>query len=318
MIISPIPENAAFFEALASPVRLEIIHLLAEEDLNIKQLAEKIGISSSIMLKHIQKLENAGLVTTRMVKRNGSMSKICTLVFAEYRLMLDYRRRGLPMVNTYSIPVGSYCLIEGTPTCGLATERGVIGNRDDPQVFWETERFNAQLLWFTQGYVEYRFPNYLSFQQKIVEIEISFEIASEAPDFADDWPSDITFYLNDTKLFTWTSPGDYGVKRGRLTPEWWSSNQYGLLKTIHITWDGVTMDDQKVSDVTLEQLLKYDHQYWSIRFEVAKDAKNVGGLTLFGKKFGNHEQDIVVRTFFERAEQIRTDKDIADKCDEEG
>ncbi len=37
-----------------------------------------------------------------------------------------------------------------------------------------------------------------------------------------------------------------------------------------------------------------------IRFEVAKGAKNVGGLTLFGKKFGNHAQDIMVRTFFEK------------------
>ena len=70
------------------------------------------------------------------------------------------------------------------------------------------------------------------------------------------------------------------------------------------------MDDEKVSDVTLEQLLTYDHHYWSIRFEVAKDAKNVGGLTLFGKKFGNHEQDIVVRTFFEKADQIENNKGI--------
>jgi predicted transcriptional regulator len=101
-----------------------------------------------------------------------------------------------------------------------------------------------------------------------VEIELSFEIASEAPDFADDWPSDITFYFNDTKLFTWTSPGDYGVKRGKLTPEWWPSNQYGLLKTLHITQDGVTMGDKKVSDVNLGQLLTNDTQYWSIRFDV--------------------------------------------------
>ena len=62
------------------------------------------------------------------------------------------------------------------------------------------------------------------------------------------------------------------------------------------------MDDLKVSDITLNQLLTDENQYWSIRFEVAKDAKNVGGLTLFGKKFGNHEQDIMIRTFFEKAD----------------
>lgn len=75
------------------------------------------------------------------------------------------------------------------------------------------------------------------------------------------------------------------------------------------------MDDLKVSDITLEQLLTNDNQYWSIRFEVAKDAKNVGGLTLFGKKFGNHEQDILVRTFFEKAQGARADIEITDQQD---
>ncbi len=299
MLISPIPENIAFFEALASDVRLEIIHLLAAEELNIKQLAEKIGISSPIMLKHVKKLEDAGLVTTRMVNRNGSISKICTLVFAEYRLMLDFRRRGLPMIHSYSLPIGSYCLIDGTPTCGLATEKTTLGSLDDPRVFWETERFNAQLLWFTQGYVEYRWPNYFTPGQRIVEVELSFEIASEAPDFADVWPSDITAHFNGAALFTWTSPGDFGARRGKLTPEWWPSNQYGLLKTVRLTRDGVLLDGEKVSDAALDALLAGAGQYWSLRFEVPGDAKNAGGLTLFGKKFGNHAQDIMVRTFWE-------------------
>lgn len=299
MLIAPIPENIAFFEALASDVRLEIIHLLSEEELNIKQLADKIGISSPIMVKHVNKLESAGIVTTRMEKRDGSLCKMCTLVFAEYRLAMDFRRRGLPISHSYSIPVGSYCLLEGTPTCGLATEKNVIGPRDDPRVFWETERFNAQLLWFTQGYVEYRWPNPLTAKQKVIEIELSFEIASEAPDFAGTWPSDITFYFNDINLFSWTSPGDYGMKRGKLTPEWWPSNQYGLLKTLRLTPGGIFMDDQKVSDIALDKLIQDADKYWSLRFEVAKDAENVGGLTLFGKKFGNHAQDIMVRTFWE-------------------
>ncbi len=299
MLISAIPENIAFFEALASGVRLEIVRLLSEEELNIKQLADRVGISSPIMIKHVKKLEDAGLVTTRMVNRNGSVSKICTLVFAEYRVMLDYRRRGLPTVQSSSIPVGSYCLIEGTPTCGLATEKGIIGFRDDPRVFWETERLNAQLLWFTCGYVEYRWPNYSTPGQKLLEVELSFEISSEAPDFADVWPSDITVHFNGAALFTWTSPGDYGAKRGKLTPEWWPSNQYGLLKTVRITREGVMLDGVKAADIPLDSLVGEADKYWSLRFEVAEDAKNAGGLTLFGKKFGNHAQDIMVRTFWE-------------------
>lgn len=299
MLISPIPEHLPFFEALASDVRMEIVRLLSDEELNIKQLADRVGISSPIMIKHVKKLEDAGLVTTRPVNRNGSISKVCTLVFAEYRVMLENRRRGLPTVRSSSIPVGGYSLIEGSPTCGLATEKGIVGFRDDPRVFWEAERFNAQLLWFTQGYVEYRWPNYFSPGLKILEVELSFEIASEAPDYADVWPSDITVHFNGTELFTWTSPGDYGTKRGKLTPEWWPSNQYGLLKTVRLTRGGVLLDGEKVADIPLEKLARAGGQYWSVRFEVAPDAKNAGGLTLFGKKFGNHAQDIMVRTFWE-------------------
>jgi len=304
MIISPTPENVAFFSALASDVRLKIIQLLSKEDLNIKELAERIGVSSAIMVKHVNVLEKANIITSQIVKRNGTTSRVCTLVFAEYRFIIETRRRNLPAVYTISIPVGHYSAIDGKPTCGLATEKDQIGIFDDPRVFWYPERINAQLLWFTQGYVEYRVPNYYSPERLITEIELSFEIASEAPDFADDWPSDITFYFNGFKLFTWTSPGDYGLKRGILTPEWWPSNQYGLLKVIHITREGVMMDGIKMSDVTLDQILTCTEPYWSIRFEVAEDAKNVGGLTLFGQKFGNHAQDILMRVFFEKTSNI--------------
>ncbi len=304
MIITPTPENVAFFDALASDVRLKIIQLLSKEDLNIKELAERVGVSSPIMLKHVNMLENAKIITSHLVKRNGSTSRVCTLIFAEYRLLIDTRRRNLPSVYSLSIPVGMYSDIDGKPTCGLATEKDVIGVFDDPRVFWDPERANAQLLWFSQGYVEYRVPNYYSPEQSITEIELSFEIASEAPDFVDDWPSDISFYLNGIKLFTWTSPGDYGVKRGILTPEWWPSNQYGLLKVIHVTREGVMMDGIKMSDVTLEQVLTCTKSYWSIRFEVAEDAKNVGGISLFGQKFGNHAQDILMRVFFEKTSNI--------------
>ena len=49
--------------------------------------------------------------------------------------------------------------------------------------------------------------------------------------------SDITFSLNGVILGTWTSPGDYGDRRGKYNPSWWFPflNQYGLLKKLTIT-----------------------------------------------------------------------------------
>lgn len=298
MLIRVHQENLPFFEALASDVRIKMLNLLADRDMNIKELAQAVGISSPIMLKHVRKLEDAGIIVTRMVNRNGSVQKMCTLLGAEYRLEMPPRQMNLRNCHEIHIPVGHYTDIDAQPTCGLATEHGIIGHLDDPRYFLEPERVNAQAIWFSTGFVEYSIPNYLTPSQYVEEIEISFEISSEAPDFKDEWPSDIQFSLNGVKLCQWTSPGDFGEKRGILTPLWWSSNQYGLLKILRISHKGTLLDGERVSDITPENVQVGNGKRWVLRFEVSKDAKNAGGLTLFGSKFGNYSQDILVRTFY--------------------
>lgn len=64
-------------------------------------------------------------------------------------------------------------------------------------------------------------------------LEISMELSSNAPMYRENFKSDIYVGLGETELGVWTSPGDYGARRGRFNPSWWSdtSSQYGLLKT---------------------------------------------------------------------------------------
>ena len=123
------------------------------------------------------------------------------------------------------------------------------------------------------------------------------EISSEAPGINNDWPSDISFLLNDVVIGTWTSPGDFGDIKGIFTPDWWlpNWNQYGLLKMLVINHKGTFMEGLKISDVNIDQF-EFDYRS-KIRFKllIADDAKNVGGLTIFGKNFGNYNQDIKVR-----------------------
>ena len=81
-----------------------------------------------------------------------------------------------------------------------------------------------------------------------------------------------------------------------FTPEWWPQNwnQYGLLKLLVINHKGTFIDGLKISDVTTSELnLDYTS---TIRFRIAveEDSAHVGGLTIFGKSFGNYDQDIVV------------------------
>ena len=92
-------------------------------------------------------------------------------------------------------------------------------------------------MWFGRGYVEYKFPNNAGVLNAEVEaLEFTMELSSEVPGTNADWPSDISIWVNDVKVGTWTSPGDFGDKRGRFTPRWWKleGSQYGQLKTWRI------------------------------------------------------------------------------------
>ncbi|MBK0902394.1 transcriptional regulator [Enterococcus faecium] len=37
---------------------------------------------------------------------------------------------------------------------------------------------------------------------------------------------------------------------------------------------------------------------WHLRVEVKEEAENIGGCTLFGKGFGNYDQDIKIKMFY--------------------
>lgn len=57
----------AMLSALANPHRLRIIAVLASGGRNyVSQLARDIGISRPLLHLHLQKLESAGLVTSRL------------------------------------------------------------------------------------------------------------------------------------------------------------------------------------------------------------------------------------------------------------
>ena len=127
-------------------------------------------------------------------------------------------------------------------------------------------------------------------------------MCSEAPLHNDDWPSDITMWINDVEIGTWTSPGDFGGTRGALTPGWWEewNSQYGLLKMWKSTKDGTFVDGNKVSGIPLADLAISDDSYISVRIGIKNDAANIGGLNIFGRAFGNYPQDIVMRMIYDQ------------------
>ncbi|CAI6060323.1 ArsR/SmtB family transcription factor [Cohnella sp. JJ-181] len=299
MLISTDAHSLRVYEALASEARLRIIDRLFERERHVKELAAELFLSSAVVSGHIRKLEEAGIVGSRMKRINGGTYKYCYVKTEFLQIKLSPEAPGALSFHELSLPIGQYTDYEAWPTCGIATVEHLIGQYDNPVCFMEPERVNAGILWMAKGWVEYKLPNYLYKDQRLHEIEISLEIGSEAPRVNENWPSDIRFYLGGVPVGLWTSPGDFGDKRGRLTPEWWHSdvNQYGLLKVLRIKEKGTYIDGQRISDVGLRDI-GTDAMNWTLRIAAEDTGRGRGGVTLYGKGFGNYDQDIVVRSYY--------------------
>ena len=60
------PDLLEALSALANPHRLQIITALVNETNYVSQLAREIGISRPLLIMHLKKLEDAGLVKSRL------------------------------------------------------------------------------------------------------------------------------------------------------------------------------------------------------------------------------------------------------------
>lgn len=299
LVVDP-EEDMEVLKGLASPIRARILKLLhVDGAMNGNDIAEKLELPQSTVSTNIQILEGAGLIRTETQKARKGNQKICHSTFDEVLVMFKEDMRPLKS-NTIEVamPLGLYTSFEVSAPCGLCSAEGIIGLLDVPETFLDPDRMKAGLIWFTQGYVEYQFPNNAKLAQKIIEaLEFSLELSSEVPGTSADWPSDITLSVNGREIGTWTSPGDFGDKRGVYTPDWWKlkGSQYGKLKSWRVNGDGTYVDGMKISEVSLKDVGLAEHHSIRLRIAVKPDAKHPGGINIFGRGFGNYDQDIILR-----------------------
>lgn len=284
-------------KALSSPIRLEMLQLLYEESLIIGEIAKKMNLPASSTAFHLKILEQAGLI--RMEEQPGTRGtmKLCTRKVDIVSLGLVKRNKDINEVFSLEMPVGAFTSCHVTPTCGLCAPDGsAIGNEDREYCFYYPERMNAGLLWTSYGYVEYRFANGIPSGRKVSRILLSAEICSEAPGYREDWKSDITLWINGAECGTFTSPGDFGSRRGRLTPPAWSdgSSQFGHLTEWEVRDDGAYINGIPAAKTAITDLHLEEHAYIAVRIGNKSDAKYVGGFNLFGKTFGDYAQDIIL------------------------
>jgi predicted transcriptional regulator len=294
------PEKSAMvFRALSSPIRLRMLNALVERSgLNISELAEQFQLPLSSAALHVRVLEKAGLIFTQEKPGVRGAQKLCAILAEDVYLKLFHRKKSDKPTRDigYDMPLGNYFDCSVTKPCGIAGKRSGSGIDDAENSFYSPNRIHAQIIWFTTGFLEYRFSNHFIKSEKIIEVSFSFEACSEAPGYNNDWPSDITLWINQKEVFTFHSAGDYGDKRGIYNPAWWpdGSTQYGELHHLEITSHGCFGDGRKSSDYNLEELGITEGDYISFKIGVKEDSEYPGGLNLFGEDFGNYRQNIVM------------------------
>ena len=299
LVVDP-EEGMTILKGLASPVRIRILKLLHEQgSQNINEIARILELPQSTVSANVSILEEADLIRSDIVKARKGNQKICHSYFDE--VVIAFKDDVTPARSGHievSMPLGLYTSCEVEAPCGLCTPDGVVGLLDVPDTFLDPERMRAGLVWFTRGHVEYQFPNNAKLSNSEIEaIEFSMELSSEVPGTSADWPSDITVWVNGVEVGTWTSPGDYGDKRGVYTPDWWKlkGSQYGKLKTFRVNGKGSFVDGIKISTVTLKDLDIGSHHSIRLRVGIRGDARHPGGINIFGRGFGNYDQDIIMR-----------------------
>ncbi|WP_079911757.1 transcriptional regulator [Paenibacillus sp. 32352] len=287
--------------ALSSEIRINILKLLSNQNENIVDIADKLNLPVSTVASNVKVMEDAGIIVTEIRRASRGTMKVCARTFDDIHMNLNVNV-GYNNPNCYQIdmPVGFYTDCDIHPTCGMINQNGVCKPDDEPSIFFHPNRMSAQMIWFRRGFVEYRFPTLTVPNAKVQSIQFSMELCSEAPRYDHNWPSDITAWINGVEIGTWTCPGDFGDRRGRLNPAWFPDQhtQYGLLKTWKVDATGSYLDDVKISEINLRDIQLGDHQ--AIRFRVGNmpHAEHMGGINLFGKELGDHDQDIVMRIIY--------------------
>ncbi|MDY6323540.1 MAG: winged helix-turn-helix transcriptional regulator [Catonella sp.] len=294
--LGSLDEGLDIMKALGSDIRTEIVRILIEEGpMNMNELAGRLDITNGALTSHIKKLMDCGLVEVKGETSGHGNQKICSV--AMDKVLIDVQAEKEKQESyTADIKVGQFSDYNIEGSCGLATSRGIIGEINNAGYYSHPEHYDADVLWLEKGYIEYIIPNLLPEGNGFDEIVLSMELGNAISN-AEALPAVVDFSLNGHDLGRWFSPGYVGSSKGLFTPPWWDSKyeQHGLLKMLVINHHGTFVDGLKISD-TLIDMFKFDNKsVIKLRMETAEENH---GFALYGKGFGNYNQDIDVKVVY--------------------
>jgi len=304
-------------KALSSDIRLKILHLLSEDDMNVQAIAKQLNLSKTAILAHVNLLEEAGFIKSKYLPGSVGNQRICRKIYNRLIFNFDPVQTDLDNSTYYQteIPVGNFFDFDVWAPCGLATHYNIIDKWDDPRSFCSAERTKAMFVWTAFGYFEYKIPiDALFLGKKISAIKIELEISSHqmvkdhkalnippytTKECITDGLSDVTFFINNVDIGLKEISAGLDQSQATYTPTWWRSTPvHGEKIKITINNEGCFINSKKTSDLSYDELVK-DSNFIKFRVQVKEEAKNQSGIMIFGKEFGKYYNDIVIKSYIE-------------------
>lgn len=291
-------------EAIGNEKRVNLLKLLNEPPYthSVPELVQITGMPVSTLMHHLEKLEKACLINISYKTINSNSVRVAYHDLASVNILFQKTNSHIDneKINCdfQSMKVGNYSNYTGNQFGFAGKKRfyDFLGSN-----CFHPKRFDAQIIYSSNGQIEYFFDNKIAKNKQIVKLQLSLEICSEAPYYNNNLKSDITFWINNKELLTYTTQGDYGDRRGTLNPDWWpeKSTQYGNLVSISIDDNGVYLGENLIHHkITINDLKLEDGNKLILRLGNKGTATNIGGWNIFGKEFGDYPQDIQMQLFY--------------------
>ena len=133
--ITSLSEGLDIFKALGSDVRIEILNILLENNnMSMNELASNLNITNGALTSHIKKLESCGLITISSESAGHGNQKLCSVHLDKILIDLE-KQEDFQNIYSTDLKVGHYSNYRVCPTCGLASDKALIGEVDDARYF---------------------------------------------------------------------------------------------------------------------------------------------------------------------------------------